>query len=123
MLYGEKIAGTQGYFLYKDSWRSYNPESIATVEISVYYDLFYEFLAKETTKMEYLGERNGFTVSVPTKESKYYKYRLPSITCTTFVSDWLYYSIDPKSKNKLKDKGKDLKKITLPSKLYEYLTS
>ena len=117
-----KIIGTQGYILYKDSWRSYDPDTFTTIKVSVYYDLFYDFLVREVIKKSiYWREKNRFSVYIPCKNSKYEIYRLSSVTCATFASDLLYYSIDTKSKMKLRNQGKDLKKITLPSKLYEYL--
>ena len=115
--------GTQGYILYKDSWRSYDPDTFTTIKVSVYYDLFYDFLVREVIKKSiYWREKNRFSVYIPCKKSKYEIYRLSSVTCATFASDLLYYSIDAKSKMKLRNQGNDLKKITLPSKLYEYLS-
>ena len=117
-----KIIGTQGYILYKDSWRSYDPDTFTTIKVSVYYDLFYDFLVREVIKKSiYWREKKRFSVYIPCKNSKYEIYRLSSVTCATFASDLLYYSIDAKSKMRLRNQGKDLKKITLPSKLYEYL--
>ena len=120
----KKVIGTRGYILYKDSTKSYDSDTFTTVEVTVYFDLFYDFLARELfLKADFWREIGRYGVFIPRKNSKYRTYRLSKVTCATFAADLLYYSIDPKSKNKLKDKGEGLKKITLPSKLYEYLTS
>ena len=128
-----KVIGTQGYILIKDADRSYDPDTFTTIKVWVYYNYFLDFFIEEINKSKYLGTRKKGTASLPssvfmplystdsTRSSKYNEYRLDKVTCVTFASDWLYYSMYLPSKRLLKNGGRDLKKFTLPKQLYNYL--
>lgn len=129
----DKINGTQGYILYKEANRSYDADDFRTIKVKVYYDKFVDFFVREINKTHYKGLRKRDDATYPSmvyepqfsrvkwRSSKYYKYKLDKVTCVTFAADWLYYCMDLRSKNKLKNNGKDMQKFTLPIQLYNYL--
>ena len=123
----DKIKGTQGYIIYKETYRSFDPISFKPVKIKVYYDLFVDFFINEINKTKYLGSKWKDGAKYPSivfmsnKSSKYHTYKLSSVTCVTFAADWLYYCMYLPSKMKLKNNGKDMKNFTLPIQLYNYL--
>ena len=129
----DKINGTQGYILYKEADRSYDADDFRTIKVKVYYDKFVDFFVREINKTHYKGLRKKDDATYPSivyepqfsrvkwRSSKYYKYKLDKVTCVTFAADWLYYCMDLRSKNKLKNNGKDMQKFTLPIQLYNYL--
>ena len=85
----DKIKGTQGYFVHKDTWRSFDCDKFTTIKVKAYENLYYDFWLDQSSNSEYwFSKKNNKTgvwmsVLIPKK-----------IMFTTHINYQIFEAID-----------------------------